>query len=477
MIGDKFKILIVDDDESIRGYISRLLNMSGFEVITASSGKDALNLLKVNPDVAVVLLDILMPDMDGLETLTEIKKASKELPVIMLSALGQTGIIVKAMRAGASDYLVKPFEEEELELAISKSIEKRKLLAEITSLKKKLRIDELKGEFIFTSPKMQKIKDVIEQVADTDVSVLIDGESGTGKELIARSLHFRSNLRDKPFVKVNCAALPHELLESELFGYDRGAFTGAYKSKAGKFELANNGTIFLDEIGEIDLAIQSKLLQVLQEGSFSRLGGKQDVRVNVRVIAATNRDLKKAVEEGRFREDIYYRLNVVNIHLPPLSERPEDIQYLFEYFLETYNEKYAKHISVDKEKIYPLLISYPWPGNIRELKNLVKRIVILGNVEDLECYLTHVSTAQMEFRQEVKEVSSRGQAAKEHHDADITTIIPLKDVAKEAAVKAEREMILRALQGTNWNKKKAADLLQISYKALLYKIKECGIEK
>ncbi len=477
MIGDKFKILIVDDDESIRGYISRLLNMSGFEVLTASSGKDALNLLKMNPDVAVVLLDILMPDMDGLETLSEIKKASKELPVIMLSALGQTGIIVKAMRAGASDYLVKPFEEEELELAISKSIEKRKLLAEISSLKKKLRIDELKGEFIFTSPKMQKIKDVIEQVADTDVSVLIDGESGTGKELIARSLHFRSNLRDKPFVKVNCAALPHELLESELFGYDRGAFTGAYKSKAGKFELANNGTIFLDEIGEIDLAIQSKLLQVLQEGSFSRLGGKQDVRVNVRVIAATNRDLKKAVEEGRFREDIYYRLNVVNIHLPPLSERPEDIQYLFEYFLETYNEKYAKHISVDKEQIYPLLISYPWPGNIRELKNLVKRIVILGNVEDLECYLTHASPAQAEFRQEIKDVSLKGHVTKELHDTDISTIIPLKDVAKEAAVKAEREMILRALRGTNWNKKKAADLLQISYKALLYKIKECGIEK
>ncbi len=477
MIGDKFKILIVDDDDSIRGYISRLLNMSGFEVITASSGKDALSHLRVNPDIAVVLLDILMPDMDGLETLNEIKKTSKELPVIMLSALGQTGIIVKAMKAGASDYLVKPFEEEELELAISKSIEKRKLIAEITSLKKKLRIDELKGDFIFVSPKMQKIKDLIEQVADTDVSVLIEGESGTGKELIARSLHYRSNLRDKPFVKVNCAALPHELLESELFGYDRGAFTGAYKSKAGKFELANNGTIFLDEIGEIDLAIQSKLLQVLQEGSFSRLGGKQDVRVNVRVIAATNRDLKKAVEEGKFREDIYYRLNVVNINLPPLSERPEDIQYLFEYFLETYNEKYAKHINVDKDRVYPLLTSYPWPGNIRELKNLVKRVVILGNVEDLERYLSQVSSVQTEFRQEVKDASLKGQIQKESHDVDLSTIIPLKDVAKEAAVKAEREMILRALHGTNWNKKKAADLLQISYKALLYKIKECGIEK
>jgi two-component system response regulator AtoC len=216
---------------------------------------------------------------------------------------------------------------------------------------------------------------------------------------------------------------------------------------------------------------------VLQEGSFSRLGGKQDVRVNVRIIAATNRDLKKAVEEGRFREDIYYRLNVVNIHVPLLSERPEDIQYLFEYFLETYNEKYAKHINVDKNQIYPLLITYPWPGNIRELKNLVKRVVILGNVEDLERYLTHVSSVQTEFRPEIKDSSSKGQTIKEPHDVDVSTIIPLKDVAKRASVKAEREMILRALHGTNWNKKKAADLLQISYKAMLYKIKECGIEK
>lgn len=476
MTGEKFKILIVDDDDSIRSYISRLLNMSGYEAITASSGKEALNLIKLNPDVVVVLLDVLMPEMDGLETLIAIKKSTKDMPVIMLSALGQTGIIVKAMKAGASDYLVKPFEEEELDLALSKAIEKRKLLAEIISLKKKLRIDELKGEFIFASPKMQKIKDVIEQVADTDVSILIDGESGTGKELIARSLHYRSNLKDKPFIKVNCAALPHDLLESELFGYERGAFTGAYKSKAGKFELANNGTIFLDEIGEIDLAIQSKLLQVLQEGSFSRLGGKQDVKVNVRIIAATNRDLKKAVEEGAFREDIYYRLNVVNIHLPTLSERPEDIAYLFDYFLETYNEKYAKHITIDKETVYPLLMSYSWPGNIRELKNMVKRMVILGNVEDMERYLSSSPSVQTEFKHEIRKATGKGHG-KALPEVDLSTIIPLKDVAKEAAVKAEREMILRALHGTNWNKKKAAELLQISYKALLYKIKECGIEK
>src|SRR5208337_2889618 len=265
---------------------------------------------------------------------------------------------------GATDYLVKPFEEEELDLAIIKSLEKRKLLSEISSLKKQLRVDELKGDFIYNSPKMQKVKELTDQVAETDVSVLIEGESGTGKELVARALHYKSRIKDKPFVKVNCAALPHELLESELFGYERGAFTGAYRSKPGKFELANNGTIFLDEIAEMDLGIQSKLLQVLQEGSFSRLGGKLDVQVNVRVIAATNRDLKKAIEQGTFREDIYYRLNVVNIHIPPLTERREDITYLFEYFLDTYNEKYGKNIQVNKEDIYPRLMSYQWPGNV-----------------------------------------------------------------------------------------------------------------
>jgi two-component system response regulator AtoC len=310
-------------------------------------------------------------------------------------------------------------------------------------------------------------------VAETDVSVLIEGESGTGKELVARALHYKSRLRDKPFVKVNCAALPHELLESELFGYERGAFTGAYRSKPGKFELANNGTMFLDEIGEMDLAIQSKLLQVLQEGTFSRLGGKQDVQVSVRVITATNRDLKKAIENGTFREDIYYRLNVVSINIPPLTERKEDITYLFEYFLDTYNEKYGKNIQVSKEEVYPLLMAYPWPGNVRELKNQVKRLVILGNVEEMGQYLKGGRSPVLEKRpQETKDRGLDMAVSSEPGE-----IVPLKLAAKEATLKAEREMILRALRGTNWNKKKAANLLQVSYKALLYKIKECGIEK
>jgi len=468
---EKIRILVVDDDDSIRRYIAKLLTQSGYDVITASNGKDAINELRTGTEVSLVILDILMPEMDGLETLSELRKISGDLPVLMLSALGQTNIIVKAMKSGATDYLVKPFEEEELELALTKSLEKKKLLTEISSLKKQLRIDELRGEFMYNSPKMQRVKDLVEQVAETDVSVLIEGESGTGKELVARALHYSSGMKDKPFVKVNCAALPHELLESELFGYERGAFTGAYKAKAGKFELANNGTIFLDEIGEMDLTIQSKLLQVLQEGTFSRLGGKQDVKVNVRIIAATNRDLRKAVEQGTFREDIYYRLNVVNIHIPPLAERNEDIIYLFEYFLDAYNEKYGKSIIVDKEEAYPLLLGYSWPGNVRELKNQVKRLVILGDINDLLRYLKEggafVQGKQVkETRQESFDVVS-----------DDKEIIPLKLAAKEASIKAERDMILRALRGTNWNKKKAAQMLQISYKALLYKIKECGIEK
>jgi two-component system response regulator AtoC len=470
---ENIRILIVDDDESIRRYIVKLLTQGGYDVSAVSSGKEALRELRAGQEFSLVILDILMPDMDGLETLGEIRKISKDLPILMLSALGQTNIIVKAMKAGATDYLVKPFEEDELDLAITKSLEKRKLLSEISSLRKQLRVDELKGEFIHNSPKMQKVKELVDQVAETDVSVLIEGESGTGKELVARALHYKSRLRDKPFVKVNCAALPHDLLESELFGYERGAFTGAYRSKPGKFELANNGTIFLDEIGEMDLAIQSKLLQVLQEGTFSRLGGKQDVQVNVRVIAATNRDLKKAIEQGTFREDIYYRLNVVSINIPPLTDRREDITYLFEYFLDTYNEKYGKNIQVNKDELYPMLVSYPWPGNVRELKNQVKRLVILGNIDEMVQYLKGSGAVVMEKRP----LETRDRGLEIPAPSDPVEIMPLKLAAKEATLKAERDMILKALRGTNWNKKKAAHLLQVSYKALLYKIKECGIEK
>lgn len=472
MAKDKITVMLVDDDEGIRKYVSKLLTQKGYDAVTSPDAKDALEKLRLGAEVSLVILDILMPDMDGLEALGEIRKISKDLPVVMLSALGQTKTIVKAMKAGATDYLVKPFEEEELELAISKALEKKRLLAEISDLKRRLRADEQKGEFIFVSSKMQRIKDIIDQVADTDVSILILGESGTGKELVARALHYSSSRSDKAFVKVNCAALPTELLESELFGYERGAFTGAYRAKAGKFELANNGTIFLDEISEIASPIQAKLLQVLQEGEFARLGGKQDVSVNVRIISASNRDLEKDVEEGRFREDIYYRLNVVNIRVPPLKERHEDTLLLFEYFLDLYNEKYGKLIQIDNDEVYPLLLDYSWPGNVRELKNLIKRLVILEDVNDFKRCLNINSSTEHKMPQ-----GRRYQNRTKKDISEDINIISLKKVAKEASMKAEQEVILKALHSTNWNKKKAAKKLQISYKALLYKIKDCGIEE
>ncbi|MCD6571037.1 MAG: sigma-54-dependent Fis family transcriptional regulator [Deltaproteobacteria bacterium] len=351
-----------------------------------------------------------------------------------------------------------------------KTPEKKRLFAEISNPRKGLRANEQKGEFIFASPKMQRIKDIIEQVADTDVSILIEGESGTGKELVARSLHYSSSRAGKPFVKVNCAALPLELLESELFGYERGAFTGSYGAKVGKFELANNGTIFLDEIGEIALPIQAKLLQVLQDGVFARLGGEQDVRVNVRIISASNRDIEKEVKEGRFRKDIYYRLNVVNIYVPSLRERSEDILLFFEYFLDVYNEKYDRLIHVDRDEIYPLLLNYTWPGNIRELENMVKRLVILGDVDDFKRYLRGTGLIENKASQ-----GKRYYCEVKQDIPDDVEIIPLKKIAKETSIKAEREAISKVLQDTTWDRKKTAQILQISYRTLHSKIKEYGI--
>jgi two-component system response regulator AtoC len=318
-----------------------------------------------------------------------------------------------------------------------------------------------RGIFIYTSETMHQIKEMIDQVANTDVTVLIQGESGVGKEVVARSIHLNSLRRDKPFVKVNCAALPSELLESELFGYDKGAFTGAYRQKPGKFELANGGTIFLDEIVEISLPLQAKLLQVLQDREFSRLGGKKDVRVDVRVLAATNKNIEEAVSSGRFREDLYYRLNVVNITVPPLRDRKEEIPIFVEYFLDKFGKKYRKTVKPLSDEIMKVFLHYPWSGNIRELENVIQRIIVLGNEKVVLEELT--SSISKEPTQMEEEPRPAGKWPS------------LKEVHREAIAKAEAEVIRKALEMTNWNRKKAAGLLNISYKALLYKIKECGI--
>ena len=321
-------------------------------------------------------------------------------------------------------------------------------------------MEQDRGIFIYTSEKMHQIKEIIDQVANTDVTVLIQGESGVGKEVVARSIHLNSFRRDKPFVKVNCAALPSELLESELFGYEKGAFTGAYRQKPGKFELANGGTIFLDEIVEISPALQAKLLQVLQDREFPRLGGRKDIRVDVRVLVATNKNIEEAVQSGRFREDLYYRLNVVNITIPPLRERKEEIPIFVEYFLDKFGKKYRKKPEPLSDEMMKTFLQYRWLGNVRELENAIQRIIVLGNEKVILDELPSINKKESP------------PVAKTHSHRKWPS---LKEVHREAIIKAECEVIRDALQMTNWNRKKAADLLNISYKALLYKIKECGI--
>lgn len=322
------------------------------------------------------------------------------------------------------------------------------------------------GIFIYTSDKMHRIKEIIDQIADTDVTVLIQGESGVGKEVVARSIHLNSFRRERPFVKVNCAALPQELLESELFGYEKGAFTGAYRQKPGKFEQASGGTIFLDEISEISLSLQGKLLQVLQDREFSRLGGKKDIRVDVRVLVATNKNMEEGVKNGRFREDLYYRLNVVNITIPPLRERREEIPIFVEYFLDKFCKKYQKKVIPLSERMKRALSQHRWSGNVREMENVIQRFVVLGNEEAIIEELTPGIQEDSVPEENEKIVK-----------AEEKVWPSLKEVHQEALKKAECETILKALEMTNWNRKKAADILRISYKALLYKIKETGLDK
>ena len=328
-------------------------------------------------------------------------------------------------------------------------------------------IGEMRGKdgiFIYTNEKMRRIKEIIDQVANTDVTVLIQGESGVGKEVVARSIHLNSFRRDKPFVKVNCAALPQELLESELFGYEKGAFTGAYRQKPGKFELANGGTIFLDEISEMSLSLQGKLLQVLQDKEFSRLGGRRDIQVDVRVLIATNKNIEEGIKNGRFREDLYYRLNVVNITIPPLRERREEIPIFVEYFLDKFSKKYQKKVTPLSDKMMKAFSQHHWLGNVRELENAIQRLVVLGNEKVINEELDPVM-------EQIAVPEKKGRAPNKNNWPS------LKKVHQEAALKAESEMILEALEMTNWNRKKAANILNVSYKTLLHKIKEYNLDK
>lgn len=464
-------VLVIDDDPGIRDYLETLATRQGYRVVTAGDGESALEGLDTTrPDL--ITLDAVLPGMDGLETLRRIKQRVPEVPVIMLSGHGQARTIVEAMRLGATDFLRKPFEVEELELAFRKALDNRALEEEVKSLRGRVRTEVDGLPMGGDSPKMREVREIIEQVADTDITVLVRGESGTGKEVVARALFQLGNRRNRPFVKVNCAALPSELLESELFGFERGAFTGAQKRKLGKFEYANQGTIFLDEISEMAPGLQAKLLQVLQDGEFSRLGGESDVRVDARIIAATNRNLEEAVRSQEFREDLYYRLNVVTIQIPPLRERIDAVPLLVEHFLRMYNDQYKKNLEKLSAETMKLLMEYHWPGNVRELENMIKRMVVLGNEQTVLHELTQPAVqSPVSADQEELDLAALGADFSNGQELD------LKAISKRASQIAEKKVIERVLGLTRWNRKEAAGRLQISYKALLYKMKENGLSE
>ncbi len=373
----KKKILIVEDNEYVLGSIKLLLSKEGYDVATATDGPAAIELFKKR-QYDLVIADIKMPQMDGMELLQRLKSESPDISVIMMTAFGSIKNAVEAMKMGACDYITKPISSEEIKLVIQKVFEKQDLITEVRTLREELEGRYKLDNIIGKNQKMQEIYDLILNVSSTDATVLIMGETGTGKELVARSIHFNSVRKNKPFVTVNCSAMPEALLESELFGHEHGAFTGAVKQKLGRFELANGGTMFFDEMGDLSPSIQTKLLRVLQEKEFERVGGNQTIKVDVRIIAATNKDLSIAIKQGTFREDLYYRLNVIPIILPPLRERKEDIPLLAAHFLDKYCTILKKDIRAISNDSMNAMISYNWPGNVRELENIIERAVIMA---------------------------------------------------------------------------------------------------
>ena len=462
-MADKEKILVVDDEPSIRKYLQTLLEVDGFHVDPVSSGKEALERLGAGERPDFIILDVLMPELNGLETLRQMMLMDHSLNIIMLSCSNEVGTVVEAIRIGAADYLTKPFEKTELDAAMLKCRRKKQLRDENATLREYC--DRLTEDlsFLAASPQMVRIRQQILQIAPVDVPVFICGESGVGKEVVARMIHMRSLRRDQPFVKVNCAALPGELLESELFGYEQGAFTGAVRAKPGKFELANKGTIFLDEIAEMSPHLQAKLLHVLQDHQYSRLGARGVVRVDVRVLAATNMEVPEAIKNGQLREDLYYRLNVLSIIVPPLRERVTEIPLLFRHFLAQYSEKFQKTAPEPSSHLLEAAVRYPWPGNLRELENFVKRYVILEDDEG-------------SFRELLEMAAARQRTSPREEAPAVPRQQGLKALVRGLKDEAEMEAIADALEKTRWCRKDAAKMLGISYKALLYKMRQFNLD-
>ena len=504
-------VAIVDDDSSFAAYLRTFLSLRGYEARTYTRGDELLASMKQAEPPDVVLLDVMMPGLDGLATLRALKTSRPEAQVIMLSGRNQASTIVEAVRLGAADYVVKPDDPEglgeiALDVAIKNAIEKNRLVSELSELRQQLSDDEDRSVW-GNSEKMRNIGTVIEQVADSDVTVLLRGESGVGKELVSRAIHQRSTRRNRPFVKVNCAALPAELLESELFGHERGAFTGAATTRIGKFEQADGGTLFMDEIGEMKPALQAKLLHVLQDADFTKLGSNKRITVDVRIVAATNRDLERMLQTGEFREDLYYRLKVIELTVPALRERRDEIPTLTDFFVARYSRKYNRPLKPISEQLRQMFLQYDWPGNIRELENMIKRVVILQDehlvVREIERNMqrgapvavaaaapAYATTAAAAFpssgglggappftpsapplEAELDEGGDEPEAPAEEVGGSLAS------VAKAAAMKAERAAIEQTLGQVHWNRRKAAQILGVSYKTLLNKIKECGITR
>jgi two-component system response regulator PilR (NtrC family) len=451
------KILVVDDEQSMRDFLAIMLKKEGHDVVTAGNGNDALKAVQAEI-FDLVISDMKMPGIDGIEVLKTVKDVSSETVVIMITAYATAETAVEAMKLGASDYVIKPFKIDELKLIINNSLEKRHLRNENILLKREMASRAGFDNFIGKSEPMQKVFALIRQVADTNSTVLIAGESGTGKELVAKAIHFSSPRKKKPFVTVNCGALPETLLESELFGYMKGAFTGAASNKQGLFEAANEGTIFLDEISATTPALQIKLLRVLQEREFMRVGGTSGVHVDVHVIAASNKDLGAEVAKGLFREDLFYRLNVIPIHLPPLRERKEDIPLLINFFLRKFSKKdddrvLMKTFSPDAMKA---IMNYQWPGNVRELENLIERLVIMSPGEIIQ---------SEQIPDTIKNVLPCSEL--------VSLDIPDEGLDLEAMLEsAEKTLLRKALEKTGGVKTEAAKLLKLSFRSLRHRLQK-----
>jgi two-component system response regulator AtoC len=451
-------ILVADDDASIRSLLRQLLTDEGYSITEAATGTEVIAQVgESSPDL--VIMDVRMPELDGIEALPKVKTASPKTSVLIMTAFGSSNAAIKAMELGAFDYITKPFELDKISHTVKRAFDYQDLAQEVEVLRDEISSLVQTERIVGNSPPMQEVYKTVGKVAKADATVLITGESGTGKELVAEALHYNSNRRSGPMVKVSCAALPETLLEAELFGHEKGSFTGAMTMRKGRFELADKGTVFLDEIGEMSLATQTKLLRVLQERKIERIGSSLPIKVDIRIICATNKDLQKQVEQNKFRDDLYYRLNVINIHMPPLRERKEDIPALVEHFLAKHRYSATAQPAAISEEALKRLTEYEWPGNVRELENVVERAVVLSRGQI-------ITSRELPF----------GEHVDGEHEDENEDVSAERSFFKKSVSQFEKDLIMKALKDAGGNRSKAAEMLGI-YRRLLYaKIKEYGLE-